>query len=246
MAFEIEIPNNPAVHHLEEWGDASIPLAADDEYESKDSCGCSEGSGSTADSRTAAFESFQGWHEHQGNVRGRSAAENARLPVLAFHFAAALGLRAWPACRVLCLCVRLLAACHFAIEDVEVCLAMTLATLRAPQSRQLMGQMGPQERALVAMLYAYCAHSIVFDEFIHFNIWHEWLLSPFCSLRTSSSALKKVCALRKWRFVVPQDVLRPALEEVRHGPRKAAPSSQASLDDSDYEGSLPGDLSDFE
>lgn len=244
MAVSLEIPTNPEMRHLKDWGAASIPLASGGE-DAKSSCGRSEtsqGSGSTADSRTAAFESFQQWHSTQGNVKGRSPEVNARLPVLAYHFAAALGLRAWPACRVILLCVRLLAACHFAMEDVEICLAMTLSTLRAQQSKQLMSQMGPQERALVAMLYAYCSHSLVFDEFIHFNIWHEWLLSPFCSLKTSSSALKKVCALRKWRFVVPQNELKPALEEIRVGPRKAVPLD----DDSDYEGSLPGDLSDFE
>jgi hypothetical protein len=229
------------MRHLKDFGTASIPVLGGEER--KESCAHSDaGSASTADSQTAAFESFQQWHEHQGTVKGRTAAENARLPVLAYHFAVALGLRAWPACRVTLLCVRLLAACRFALEDVEVCLAMSLSTLRAAQSRQLMSSMGPQERALVAMLYVYCAHSLVFDEFIHFNIWHEWLLSPFCSLKTSSSALKKVCALRKWRFVVPADQLKGPLEEVRSGPRAAGPHE----DDSDYEGSLPGDLSDFE
>ena len=42
--------------------------------------------------------------------------------------------------------------------------------------------------------------------------------------------------------MVPQNELKPALEEIRVGPRKAVPLD----DDSDYEGSLPGDLSDFE
>lgn len=185
---------------------------------------------------TLPFECFETWHEQQGWVKGRTSEDNHRCAVLAYRFCAALSLAHWPACRVVLTCVRLLVACHYAIADVEVCFAMALATLRSPRSAHLLNLMGPQERVLVAMLHTYCAHSLVFDEFVHFTIWHEWLLAPFCSMKTSSCALKKVCALRKWRFVVPQNILDPIVEELRVPVHS---HSDSSCDDSDYEGSLP-------
>ena len=32
----------------------------------------------------------------------------------------------------------------------------------------------------------------VFDEFVHFKIWHQWMLAPFCNLSTASAALRRV------------------------------------------------------
>lgn len=183
---------------------------------------------------TVPFECFETWNAQQGWVKGRNSEDHRRSAVLAFRFCAALSLAHWPACRVVLSAVRLLVACHYDVADVEVCFGMALATLRSPRSAHLLNLMGPQERVLVAMLHVYCAHSLVFDEFVHFTIWHEWLLAPFCSMKTSSCALKKVCALRKWRFVVPRNVLDPIVEELRQDVEPGC------CDDSDYEGSLPG------
>jgi hypothetical protein len=180
--------------------------------------------------QTLPLQCFQAWHSQQGWVKGRTDEENARVSVIAYRFCIIMQLSSWPACRVILTAVRLLLACYYQVEDIEVCFAKALAMLKSPRTAHLMKLMGPQERVLVAVLHVYCAHSLVFDEFIHFNIWHEWLLAPFCSLKTGASALKKVCALRKWRFVVPPMILEPILDELRHG---------SNCDDSDYEGSLP-------
>ena len=55
---------------------------------------------------------------------------------------AGIGIRTAPGCRVILALVRLLVACHFALDEVDVCLAVTLSNLRAPDSVRLMAQMG--------------------------------------------------------------------------------------------------------
>lgn len=153
----------------------------------------------------------EAWDAH-GVVKG---AETARCAALAYRFCAALAIADWSMCRVVLTCVRMLAECNFDVNDIEVTFAMALATMRSPRSQTVIAQMGPQEKMLVAILHVYCAHSLVFDEFVGFDIWHEWVLAPFCSMKSATMALKKVCALRGWRFSAPEDVLLPVLAELQ-------------------------------
>lgn len=152
--------------------------------------------------------------EEQGSMSDHDAHECAALAV---RFCVGLSLVSWPACRVALTCVRMLAECNYGLEDIQVTLAMALATIRSPRSAKFMSGMGPQEKLLVAMLHVYCAHAVVCDEFVHFSIWHEWLFAPTCSVKTSTNALVKICTLRRWRFLVPDDLLDPVLEEFRNG-----------------------------
>jgi len=147
--------------------------------------------------------------------------DTERCAWLTYRFAAGVGLATWPACRVVLTCVRLLAECKYAPADVEVAFATALATIKSARSARFMSTMNSQERLLVAMLHVYCAHSLVFDEFVSFSLWHEWLFAPFCSLRAANGALMKVCALRHWRFNVPPEILQPNLAELRGDSRKA-------------------------
>jgi hypothetical protein len=134
---------------------------------------------------------------------------------LTMRFCVSLGLMSWPACRVVLTCVRMLAECSYNFSDIEVTFAMAVSTVRSARSAKFMESMSPKERLLVVMLHVYSAHALVFDEFVHFAIWHEWLFAPFCSVRSSSGALRKICALRRWRFAVSPEELLPCLEQLR-------------------------------
>lgn len=134
---------------------------------------------------------------------------------LTMRFCVALGLVSWPACRVVLTCLRMLAECGYNFCDIEVTFGMALATVQSARSAKFMEGMSPKERLLVVMLHVYCAHALVFDEFVHFGIWHEWLFAPFCSVKNSSGALMKICALRRWRFTVQPEMLMPIVEMLR-------------------------------
>lgn len=121
----------------------------------------------------------------------------------------------WRACQVILTCTRMLAESSYELTDIEVCYAMAVAKLRSKRLTAFVEQMGTQERVLVAVLHTYSAHALVFDEFVPFQIWHEWLLAPFCSEKNAAGALRKVCALCGWRFSVPRDILLPVLAELR-------------------------------
>jgi len=149
-------------------------------------------------------------------AQGVMADHDARAcAALTLRFCVCLGLVSWPACRVVLTCVRMLAECSYAFSDIEVTFAMALATVQSERSAKFMQGMSPKERLLVVMLHVYSAHSLVFDEFVHFGIWHEWLFAPFCSVKNSSGALMKIGALRRWRFTVPAETLLPVLEKLR-------------------------------
>jgi len=117
--------------------------------------------------------------------------------------------------RVIIVCVRMLLACAYDSSDLDVVFATALVNLRTPWTGKLTSRMGQQERMLVTLLHVYCAHSMVFDEFVPLSVWHEWLFQSFCSRSTMNVALKKVCLLSNWRFMVQPDILIEALQELR-------------------------------
>merc|ERR1719253_1651971 len=97
------------------------------------------------------------------------------------------------------------------MHDIEVTLAMTLVLVQRSRAVQSMGVV---EKALVSLLYAYCAHCLVFDEFIPFKVWHEWVFSSYCGLGMLNVALRKVCMLARWRFHVRPEEFGPVLERL--------------------------------
>jgi len=94
----------------------------------------------------------------------------------------------------------------------------------------VVNHMGLLEKVLVTLLHAYCAHCLVFDECIPCRVWHEWVFAQYCSPRMLTMALRKVCLLSKWRFTVPEEDLRPVLDELR--------AESSALDD-DCESKVP-------
>jgi hypothetical protein len=155
------------------------------------------------------LDCVEAW-QRQGEVAG---TDGRRLSQLAYRFCTLLAMENWQACRLVLTCVRLLAECKFEIEDIEIVFATTIALLRSPRSA-FTSRMGPQEKLLVALLHVYCAHSMVFDQFVQFKVWHQWLFAPFCNAKNSGAALKKVCALTQWRFHVPAPILQETLAEL--------------------------------
>lgn len=168
---------------------------------------CSESS----DDHLLSIEPFIAWHHEQQSPVG----DPERCAGLAYRFCLGIGLFYFPACSVVLTAVRMLAACSYEIADVEVVFAAALVSLRNNRSAEMLARMGSREKVLVAVLHLYAAHSVVFDEFVHFRIWHQWMLAPFCNLSTASAALKRVCALRSWRFSYTDEELDPVLQELR-------------------------------
>jgi len=160
--------------------------------------------------KTAPFENFVKW---QKEVKP-ACKEAQRSTILAYRFCEGMNLMDWQVCRVVLVCIRMLVACQYDIEDVELVFALALTNLRTARSAKLLEQMGVQEKMLVAILHVYCAHSLVFDEFAPLSIWHEWLFIPFCNMATMSAALRKVCALHGWKFNQPGEVVEKARAEV--------------------------------
>jgi hypothetical protein len=160
------------------------------------------------------------WDEH-GRMPRHLSGQCALLTVRYCHELAILN---WPCCRVVLTCIRMLAECGYDFRDIEVVFATGLATCKSARSVKYMQAMSGKELLLVSLLHLYCAHSVVFDEFVHFKVWHEWLFAPFCSVRASENALGKICALRRWRFHVPQDVLQTSLEMLQSAERVSVPS----------------------
>lgn len=160
--------------------------------------------------RRIPFERYEEWLEQ---MRTPGAHRSA---VMAYNFCSALELDEWQACRVVLVCLRMLSACHYELDDVEVALAMALHTMQT-KCGALGARMGAQEKVLVAILHLYCAHSMVFDEFVPLRVWHEWLFAPFCNLRTMNMALQKVCVVCDYRFCVRAEELAPRLRELREG-----------------------------
>lgn len=158
-------------------------------------------------------ECIDAW-ESQGNVK-QSKATAVQCSSLTYQFCVALSLAEWSSARVVLMCVRMLVECGYDFEDIEVMFAMALGLLRSARSSKFTEKMGPQEKLLVAVLHLYMSHSMVFDQFVSFEIWHEWMLAPFCSVRNSSNALKQVCSLRQWHMNVPPAELEEALLELR-------------------------------
>lgn len=138
-----------------------------------------------------------------------------RAALLGYRFCVLLSLESQPCCYMVLACLRMLAQCGYDFDDIEVAFGMAVAMMQSKHVSSFTEKMGAKEKLLVALLHVYCAHSLVFDQFVHFHIWHEWLFAPFCSEKNSSAALRKVCALRRWRFCVPADVLEPVLAALR-------------------------------
>jgi hypothetical protein len=151
------------------------------------------------------------WHQ-EGDVDG---VDPDRAALLGYRFCVLLSLDSWPCCFMALTCIRMLAQCSYDMDDIEVSLGMAAAMMQSTHMISFTEKMGTKEKLLVALLHVYCAHSLVFDQFVHFNIWHDWLFAPFCSVKHSSAALRKVCSLRRWRFNVPADVLDPVLTALR-------------------------------
>lgn len=152
------------------------------------------------------FEEWQREHDPTGDC--------ARRAVLAHQFCTALAIFHWPACRVLLTAMRMLTACNYDMDDIEVVFAHALTSARSDTTAKLLARMGQQEKVLVSVLILYFSHSLVLDEFVHFRVWHHWMLEPFCSLQTASSALKRVCVFRKWGFSVTECDLKSVLAEL--------------------------------
>jgi hypothetical protein len=153
------------------------------------------------------------WNE-QGAVKG---TQSMRCASVSFRVAEMLQiLHDWQGCQVVLRCTRMLAESGYAMNDIEVCFATALAKMRFEKRvASCVGQMGSQERVLVAVLQTYCSHSVIFDEFVPFEIWYEWLLAPFCSKNNANGALSKVCVLNRWRFLSGPDLLCPLLAQIR-------------------------------
>jgi hypothetical protein len=158
-----------------------------------------------------SIEPFIAWQYEQGSTVG----DPYRSAALAYRFCLGLGIVYFPACCVVLTAVRMLAACSYDMADVEVVFATALNALRSSRSAEMLSRMGSREKVLVAVLHLYASHSVVFDEFVHFKIWHQWMLAPFCNLSTASAALRRVCALRRWRFSFADKELEPMLQELR-------------------------------
>jgi len=165
----------------------------------------------SSDDHLMSIEPFIMWQYEQGSAVG----DPRRCAALAYRFCLGLGIVYFPACCVVLTAVRMLAACNYDIADVEVVFAAALKALRNSRSAEMLSRMGSREKVLVAVLHLYAAHSVVFDEFVHFKIWHQWMLAPFCNLSTASAALRRVCALRRWRFSYSDEELEPLLQELR-------------------------------
>lgn len=193
----------------------SVPSEADAQSVCKTATdSCSESS----DDHFMSFEPFLAWQHEQGTPVG----DPVRCAALAYRFCLGLGIVYFPACCVVLTAVRMLAACSYDIADVEVVFAAGLYALRNSRSAEMLARMGSREKVLVAILHLYAAHSVVFDEFVHFKIWHQWMLAPFCNLSTASAAFRRVCALRRWRFSFSDEELGPVLEELRQDPVQPA------------------------
>jgi hypothetical protein len=152
------------------------------------------------------FEQWQREHDPTGDCARRAA--------LAHQFCTALAIFHWPACRVLLTAMRMLTACSYDMDDIEVVFAHALTSARSEGVAKLLARMGQQEKVLVSVLILYLTHSLVLDEFVHFRVWHQWMLEPFCSLRTASSALTRVCIFRKWGLNVTECELKSVLAEL--------------------------------
>jgi len=150
---------------------------------------------------------------HDSVFQGKES--DARVALVTYRFCVGLELDETNVLRVIILCMRMMMACNYDKADLDVLFATALANLRTPWTSKLTARMGQQERMLVTLLHIYCAHSMVFDEFVPLSVWHEWLFQSFCSRKTMNVALKKVCMLSNWRFMVQPETLEPILEELR-------------------------------
>jgi len=196
---KVVAPSTPSTTVPSEADAQSVCKAAPDS--------CSESS----DDHLMSIEPFIAWQYEQGSTVG----DPDRSAALAYRFCLGLGIVYFPACCVVLTAVRMLVACSYDMADVEVVFAAALNALRNNRSAEMLARMGSREKVLVAVLHLYAAHSVVFDEFVHFKIWHQWMLAPFCNLSTASAALRRVCALRRWRFSFDDEELEPILQELR-------------------------------
>jgi len=155
------------------------------------------------------IELFEEWHQTHDPT-----GDCARRALLACQFCTALAITHWPACCVLLTALRMLTACNYDMDDIEVVFAHALSVARADVTSKLLARMGQQEKVLVSVLILYSSHSLVLDEFVHFRVWHQWMLEPFCTLKTASNALHRVCIFRKWGFNVQDDDLKAVLDEL--------------------------------
>lgn len=156
------------------------------------------------------------------------AVNSSRVVLLCSALCTALDLPQDPAAQPLRKAMHMMLLSGYHMEDIEVTFAMTLFTVR--QNARVVSHMGLLEKVLVTLLHAYCAHCLVFDECIPCRVWHEWVFAQYCNPRMLTMALRKVCLLSKWRFNVPEEDLRPVLDELR--------AESSALDD-DCESKVP-------
>lgn len=152
--------------------------------------------------------------ECEPDVKMALANNATRVVMLCTRLCTALCLPKDPAAQPLRKAIHMMLLSGYHMDDIEVCFAMTLATIRG-NAKAVVDHMGLLEKVLVTLLHAYCAHCLVFDECIPSRVWHEWVFSPYCSPSMLGTAMRKVCVLAKWRFNVPAEQLLPVLAELR-------------------------------
>ncbi|CAE7418878.1 unnamed protein product [Symbiodinium natans] len=116
--------------------------------------------------------------------------------------------------------IRLLRACSFCGNDIELTLAYACVYFRRVLP-SLIHRVGNTEAVHIIVLLIYIAHSFVLDESCPMGEWHKYVFKKYCSVKKMDAALFRILLLLDWRLMVKEEeqamllrALRPNKEQL--------------------------------